>query len=270
MKFQLPKGTFDILPYQAKEPWQETALWHSLESTIASIAEEYGYSEIRTPMYEQTELFARGVGEGTDVIAKEMFSFKDRGGRDLSLRPEGTASSIRAFIEHNLSQAKAGHKLYYMGPMFRYERPQSGRYRQFHQFGVEAIGIEDPAQDAEVIDLSYQIYARLGLKNLKVKLNSVGDSESRMAYREALVNYFRPHLEELSADSKVRLEKNPLRILDSKDPGDKQLIEHAPSILTHLSLPAKTHFQEVCRLLDSINIPYEIDDRIVRGLDYYV
>ncbi len=269
MKFQLPKGTFDILPYQPAEPWQNTNLWHLLESTIAAVASEYGYLEIRTPIYEKTELFDRGVGETTDIVSKEMFTFQDKGGRSLSLRPEGTASVMRSFIEHSLPQARSAHKLYYVGPMFRYERPQSGRYRQFHQLGVEAIGIKDPAQDAEVIDMLYQIYARLGLKNLRVQLNTVGDLESRAMYRTALVNYFQPHLDQLSAESKLRLEKNPLRILDSKDPKDIELVRGAPSILTHLSPEAQAHFQEVCHLLDSIQIPYEINDKIVRGLDYY-
>ncbi len=269
MKFQLPKGTFDILPYAPEEPWQLTALWHKLESIIAETAREYGYAEIRTPIYERTELFDRGVGETTDIVSKEMFTFEDKGGRSLSLRPEGTASVIRSFIEHSLSQARSSHKFYYIGPMFRYERPQSGRYRQFHQLGIEAIGASDPAQDAEVIDMLYQIYARLGLKRLRVQLNTVGDLESRAMYKAALVDYFRPHLDELSAESKIRLEKNPLRILDSKDPKDIELVRNAPSILTHLSPSAQTHFQEVCRLLDSIQIPYEINDKIVRGLDYY-
>ena len=269
MKIQIPKGTFDILPNSPEEPWQLSAFWQFLEKVISETAEEYGYLEIRTPIYERTELFDRGVGETSDIVSKEMFTFEDKGGRSLSLRPEGTASVMRAFIEHNLAQLKPVHKLYYIGPMFRYERPQSGRYRQFHQLGVEAIGVPGPAQDAEVIDLLYQIYNRLGLKNLKVKINTVGDLASRSLYKEALVQYFTPYFSDLSADSKIRLEKNPLRILDSKDPRDKILVAEAPSILAHLSDDAKAHFQQVCSLLDQIQIPYEIDDKIVRGLDYY-
>jgi histidyl-tRNA synthetase len=269
MKIQLPKGTFDILPYQPEEPWQDTHLWHLLESTIASVAKEYGYLEIRTPIYEKTELFDRGVGETTDIVSKEMFTFQDKGGRSLSLRPEGTASVMRSFIEHTLSQAGSSHKLYYVGPMFRYERPQSGRYRQFHQFGVEAIGVADPAQDAEVIDMLYKVYAQLGLKRLRVHLNTVGDLESRGMYKAALMDYLQPHFDELSIESKIRFEKNPLRILDSKDPKDILLTKSAPSILRHLSSTAKDHFQKVCKILDAIQIPYEINDRIVRGLDYY-
>lgn len=269
MSIQLPKGTFDILPYSAEELWQETHLWHYLESTIASVMRDFGYLEIRTPIYERTELFDRSVGETTDIVSKEMFTFQDKGGRSLSLRPEGTASVMRSFIEHHLAQSRSTHKLYYIGPMFRYERPQSGRYRQFHQLGVEAIGVQDPAQDAEIIDVFYQICRALGLTGLKVRLNTVGDAESRSLYRDALLSYFRPYLASLSSDSQVRFEKNPLRILDSKDPKDMELVKGAPSILDHLSASAKNHFEEVCRLLDLIRVPYHIDHRIVRGLDYY-
>jgi len=269
MDIQLPKGTFDILPYQSAEPWQQSDLWHLIEKEACSIAENYGYREIRTPIYEKTELFNRGVGETTDIVSKEMFTFEDKGGRSLSLRPEGTASVMRSFIERHLADARSSHKLYYMGPMFRYERPQSGRYRQFHQFGVEAIGVADPAIDAEVIDMLYQFYKDLGIRGLKVHVNTVGDLASRSLYREALLNYFRPHLQELSADSQSRFEKNPLRILDSKDPKDKALLQNAPSILTHLTPDADAHFRGVCHLLDLIQVPYEINDRIVRGLDYY-
>lgn len=269
MSIQLPKGTFDVLPYGAEETWQETDFWHLVESVIASVTRDYGYEEICTPIYERTELFDRGVGETTDIVSKEMFTFTDQGGRSLALRPEATASVMRSFIEHNLSQSRSSHKLYYIGPMFRQERPQRGRYRQFHQFGVEAIGLADPAQDAEVIDLLYQICERLKIKKLKVLVNTVGDLESRANYREALKNYFRPHLGEMSSDSQVRFEKNPLRILDSKDPKDTGLVKGAPSILSYLSDNAEKHFQEVCRLLDLIHLPYQVDDRIVRGLDYY-
>ena len=269
MKFQIPKGTFDILPDCAEEPWRASALWQKVEETVRETANEYNYKEIRTPIYERTELFDRGVGESSDIVAKEMFTFIDKGGRSLSLRPEGTASVMRAFVENNLNQQGSVHKFFYIGPMFRYERPQSGRYRQFHQFGAEAIGNSSPEQDAEVIDFLCQIYKRLGLKNLKVRVNTVGDPESRAHFRTALIDYFRPHFDLLSADSKIRFEKKPLRILDSKDSRDKELVQGAPSILTHLSPAAKAHFQEVCNLLDQIQVPYEIDDRIVRGLDYY-
>jgi len=257
MKIQLPKGTFDILPYSG-EAWQQSDLWQYVENLIRKTAAEYGYKEIRTPIYERTELFDRGVGETTDIVMKEMFTFQDRSARSISLRPEGTASVARAFVENNLQQLGTTHKFFYIGPMFRYERPQSGRYRQHHQFGVEAYGISTPEQDAEVIDLL-----------LKVHLNTVGDLESRQLYRDALMEYLKPHFDELSADSKARFEKNPLRILDSKDPKDREIVKHAPSILNHLTPDAKAHFQKLCHILDQIHVPYEVDDRIVRGLDYY-
>lgn len=268
-KIQSPKGTFDILPYGTDEVWQQTHFWQFVEEICRKTAHEYGYREIRTPIYERTELFVRGVGETSDIVTKEMFTFLDKAERSMTLRPEGTASVMRSFIEHNLGQLGQVHKFFYLGPMLRYERPQSGRYRQHHQFGVEAIGVASPEQDAEVIDLCYQIYHRLGLKNLKVHLNSVGDLPSRAAFREALLGYLRPLAGELSPESQERLEKNPLRILDSKNPKDRELLKEAPSILHYLTPESKGHFQELCRLLDLIHIPYKIDDRIVRGLDYY-
>lgn len=267
-KIQIPKGTFDILPYGV-EDWRLSDLWQYLERVLRATAADYGYREIRTPIYERTELFDRGVGETSDIVTKEMFTFQDRGGRSVSLRPEGTASVVRAFVENNLSQIGPVHKFFYIGPMFRYERPQSGRYRQHHQFGVEAYGISGPEQDAEVIDLLLQIYKRLGLKDLKVHVNTVGDAESRIQYRQALMDYLRPYLAELSAESQTRFEKNPLRILDSKDPKDKEIVQNAPSILNYLSAPSKEHFQKLCHLLDQIQVPYVVDDKIVRGLDYY-
>lgn len=269
MQFQIPKGTFDILPYGADEPWRLVYLWQHLEETIRKLCQEYGYMELRTPIYERTDLFQRGVGEGTDIVTKEMFTFEDKGGRSLTLRPEATASTMRSFIENRLANVGTVHKLYYVGPMFRHERPQSGRYRQFHQFGVEAIGAFAPEQDAEVIDLLFQFYQRLGLKNLKVHVNSVGDAASRDAFRTALLEYLRPHMADLSVESRERLEKNPLRILDSKDPKDKEIVAKGPSILHYLSASARKNFQDLCHLLDLIHVPYEIDDKIVRGLDYY-
>ncbi|HEV7736314.1 MAG TPA: histidine--tRNA ligase, partial [Chlamydiales bacterium] len=208
-------------------------------------------------------------GETSDIVMKEMFTFPDRSDRSLTLRPEGTAPVARAIVENNLMQQGSTHKFFYIAPMFRYERPQSGRYRQHHQFGAEAYGIASPEQDAEVIDLLLQIYHRLGLKNLKVHVNSVGDVDSRQAYKAALMAYLTPHFAELSADSRTRFEKNPLRILDSKDPKDREIIAKAPSILNHLSPDSKLHFHKLCHILDQIQIPYVVDDRIVRGLDYY-
>lgn len=268
-KIQIPKGTFDVLPYGAEEEWQLSHLWQWVEEVCRQTAKEYGYHEIRTPIYERTELFDRGVGETSDIVTKEMFTFEDKAERSMSLRPEGTSAVIRSFIENNLAQIGSVHKFFYIAPMFRYERPQSGRYRQHHQFGVEAIGVAGPEQDAEVIDLLYQFYRKLGIQNLKVNLNTVGDAESRNHFRTALLDYLRPHFGELSADSQVRFEKNPLRILDSKDPKDREIVKDAPSILHYLTDSAKHHFQELCRLLDLIQIPYVINDKIVRGLDYY-
>ena len=269
VKVQIPKGTFDILPYGVDEEWRLSHLWQWVEEVCRKTAREYGYLEIRTPIYERSELFDRGVGETSDIVTKEMFTFQDKGGRMISLRPEGTSAVMRSLIENNLAQVSPVHKLFYIAPMFRYERPQSGRYRQHHQFGVEAIGAPGPEQDAEVIDLLFQVYKRLGIKDLKVHINTVGDPESRLLFRAALIDYLRPFFGELSADSKVRFEKNPLRILDSKDPRDKEIVQGAPSILHYLTPAAKHHFQELCRMLDLIHIPYIINDKIVRGLDYY-
>lgn len=266
---QIPKGTFDILPYGAEESWQLSNLWQQVEAVIRDLAEDYDYQEIRTPIYESSGLFDKGVGETSDIVTKEMFTFQDKGGRSITLRPEGTSSVMRSFIENRLSNLGTVHKFFYTGPMFRYERPQSGRYRQHHQFGIEAIGNAAPEQDAEVIDLLCHFYQRLGLKNLQVHINTVGDTESRAQFKKALRSYLKPYFEELSADSKTRFEKNPLRILDSKDPKDKEILKGAPSILESLTADAKEHFENVCACLKEIRIPYVVDDKIVRGLDYY-
>lgn len=271
MKYTIPKGVFDILP---KDPspdgkWRSSYLWQYVEEAIRSVTKAYGFQEIRTPVFEHTELFIRGVGESSDIVNKEMYTFLDRGERSLTLRPEGTAAVIRAFIEKKLDQLGGKQKFYYIEPMFRYERPQAGRYRQHHQFGVEAIGDASPEQDVEVIDLLCEFYRRLGLKNLNVMLNSVGDTKSRSDYRDALQNYLRPHFENLSEESKVRFEKNVLRILDSKSPSDQALLQTAPSILDFLSPDSKDHFLMVQALLKKIGIPYQINTKLVRGLDYY-
>lgn len=269
MHFQVPKGTFDVLPYGAEEKWRLSSLWIRVETLLREVASDYGYQEIRTPIYEQAELFDRGVGETSDIVSKEMFTFLDKGGRQLALRPEGTSSVMRAFMEHGLAQKGGLHRFFYLGPMFRYERPQSGRYRQHTQFGVEVIGGKGAELDAEVIDLLFQVYQRLGLKNLTVHLNSVGDPPSRASYREALLGYLRPYFQDLSSDSQVRFEKNPLRILDSKDPKDKEILQGAPSLSAHLTTEAKEHFEQVQERLASIGIPFVVNDKIVRGLDYY-
>ena len=269
MGINAPPGVFDILPTDPKETWRNSHVWIYVENVIREIATNYGYQEIRTPILERTELFQRGVGETSDIVSKEMYTFEDRGGRLLTLRPEGTAPVIRAFIEHNLSHTAPLHKFFYICPMFRYERAQAGRYRQHHQFGAEAIGSGAPEQDAELIDLLYTLYARLGLKNLRVLINSIGDSSSRAAYRQALQDYLRNSFDALSAESKARFETNPLRILDSKDPQDKEILKNAPSILDFLNSECQDHFQAVQKFLDNLKIPYQVNPRIVRGLDYY-
>jgi histidyl-tRNA synthetase len=265
------KGTFDVLPHETKkdELWKESFRWTYVEQVLRTTAIKYGFHEIRTPILEPTELFERSVGESSDIVSKEMYTLSDRKGRSLSLRPEGTASVSRAFISNRLYAIPGIHKFFYIGPMFRYERPQAGRYRQLHQFGVEAIGTIHPYQDAELIDLMHQVYQKLGLKDLCISINSVGDLPSRAAYRTALSKYLMPYRKLLSEDSQIRLDKNVLRILDSKLPQDQEVLKNAPLIDEYLSTSAKNHFQTVLNILDDLNIPYQIDPKLVRGLDYY-
>lgn len=271
MKYGIAKGVFDILP---KDPdpegkWRSSHLWYYLEETIHSLAKIYGYREIRTPIFERTELFVRSVGEETDIVSKEMYTFKDRAERLMTLRPEGTAPVMRAVVEKRLDQQGLPQKLYYIGPMFRYERPQAGRYRQLHQFGIEAIGSSSPEQDVEVIDLLCELARRLGLKDLTLMLNSVGDAATRENYRTALRSFLQPKLNELSEESKIRFEKNVLRILDSKDPQDQKILENAPQLSEYLTDEASDHFNKVKTLLKGLGIKYEINQKLVRGLDYY-
>lgn len=271
MKYQIAKGTFDLLPKDPdpKGNWREIHLWHYLEKEIRSLSLKYGFQEIRTPLFETTDLFARSIGKATDIVSKEMYTFHDKGGRLLTLRPEGTAAVMRAFIEKNLDQLGGIHKFFYLFPMFRYERQQAGRYRQHHQFGVESIGIRSPLQDVEVIDLLYSLFKRLGLKGLTLQLNSIGSPSSRKEFTHALKSYLHPFFDELSVDSKERYHSNPLRILDSKDPHDKKLLQKAPKILDFLESDSKSHFEGVCKALDILEIPYVINPYLVRGLDYY-
>lgn len=269
MKIAIPPGVFDIIPIDDQEKWKSSYLWAHVEKIIRETARDYGYQEIRTPLFERTELFQRSVGDSSDIVSKEMYSFEDKGGRSLSLRPEGTAPVIRAFIEHQLHQKASVQKLFYIAPMFRYERAQAGRYRQHHQFGAEVIGNASPEQDAELIDLLYTLYQRLGLKNLTLFINSIGDNTSRQAFRKALKDYLAPQAALLSPDSQTRLELNPLRILDSKDPRDQEIVARAPSILNFLSEEANTHFEDLKRLLTLLRIPYQVNPLLVRGLDYY-
>lgn len=263
MSISIPRGTQDILPGEIEK-------WQMIESKARELCEKYQYQEIRTPIFEHTELFSRGVGDTTDIVQKEMYTFKDKGDRSLTLRPEGTASTVRAFVEKKMfGLASQPVKLYYMGPMFRYERPQAGRFRQFVQFGVEALGSDDPAIDAEVISLAMNLYQELGLKKLKLVINSLGDKESRSAHRDALVKHFQPRIGEFCSDCQSRLEKNPLRILDCKKDHDHELMKTAPSIMDYLNETSRSYFEKVQQYLTALNIPYEVDPNLVRGLDYY-
>lgn len=263
MNFKVPRGTQDILP---AESWK----WQRVEAIIREVCEMYRYKEIRTPIFEQTELFQRTVGDTTDIVTKEMYTFKDRGDRSMTLRPEGTAPVVRSYVENKMfGYPDQPVKLYYQGPMFRYERQQAGRYRQFVQFGVEAIGSADPAIDAEVISLAMEMYKRVGLKDVKLVLNSLGDKESRTAHREALVAHFTPKIDELCSDCQSRLAKNPLRILDCKVDREHPLMATAPSLTDYLNEESATYFEQVKRYLDAIGIDYELDPNLVRGLDYY-
>lgn len=265
-----PPGVFDILPTKQKnQEWRYSGYWEYVEKIMRETARDFGYQEIRTPIFERTELFTRSVGETSDIVTKEMYTFQDKGERSMTLRPEGTAPVIRAFIEHKLNATSPISKLFYIAPMFRYERSQAGRYRQHHQFGAESIGNDSPEQDVELIDMLYTLYQRLSLKNLTVYINSIGDSASREKFKIALKSYYQEHFEQLSADSKIRFEKNPLRILDSKDAGDIAINSKAPSILDYLEPDAKNHFETVKQLMTQLNIPYVINDKLVRGLDYY-
>jgi histidyl-tRNA synthetase len=260
-KLAAPRGTADVYP-------PESARWQVLEARIHAIARRFGYGEIRTPVFEATELFVRGVGEATDIVEKEMYTFTDKGGRSLTLRPEWTAPVVRALLEHNLLETLP-QRLYYVGSFFRYERPQEGRQRQAHQFGVECFGIAAPEADAEVIQLADELLRSYGIPGVVLRINSIGDASDRPAYREKLLAHFRPHLDALSADSQRRLERNPLRILDSKAPEDGDLIASAPTFLDCLSPENRSHFEGVRRVLDAIGIRYEVEPRLVRGFDYY-
>ncbi len=253
----------DILP-------EQTPAWRYLESTLASLLDGYGYKEIRLPIVEYTELFARGIGEGTDVVDKEMYTFLDRNEESLTLRPEGTAGCVRAVLEHGLSGGGQVQKLWYAGPMFRYEKPQKGRYRQFHQVGVEIFNLPGPDVDAELIVLTWRLWQKLGLADaVTLQLNSLGSSEARATYRDALVAYLRERFDQLDEDSQRRLTTNPLRILDSKNAQTQALLADAPSLADYLDEESRLHFEGVKARLDAVGIRYEINPRLVRGLDYY-
>lgn len=255
-----PRGTADIIPGQVEK-------WHYLEKTATAICQAYGYSEIRTPVFEHTELFVRGVGEDTDIVEKEMYTFLDRGQRSVTLRPEGTAPVVRAYLENKLYAGPQPVKLYYIGPMFRYDRPQAGRYRQFNQFGVEAFGSHRPALDAEVMALAMDFYSRLGLTDLDLHVNSVGCPDCRPVMRRKLQEYFKPTLGDFCVNCRHRYESNPLRILDCKT--CTELAEKAPTMQDCLCPDCKNHFAEVLQYMQDLGIPYIVDPRLVRGLDYY-
>lgn len=262
MQVKAPRGTHDVLP-------AEVYKWHRVEQEMRRLCLEYGYSEIRTPMFEHTELFERGVGDTTDVVQKEMYTFSDKGGRSITLKAEGTSPVVRSFVEHSIYAAPQPSKLYYISPCFRYEKPQAGRLRAFHQFGVEAFGAHGAAIDAEVISMAMELFRRLGVSGVELNINSIGCPECRKVYNEKLKEYFRPHLDELCETCRQRYEKNPLRIMDCKSQDCKAIYMNAPVLLDNICEDCHEHFEQVKAYLDGMGIPYRVDGTIVRGLDYY-
>lgn len=256
------RGTRDILP-------EEVAYWQLIEAKAREIFANAAYQEIRPPIFESTDLFKRGIGEATDIVGKEMYTFTDKGDRSITLRPEGTAGVVRAYIQNKLYSKGGVQRLWYEGAMFRYERPQAGRQRQFHQIGIECLGTHSPRADVEVIAIATQLLTQLGLINLTLDLNSVGNREDRLRYRQALVEYLTPYQQDLDKDSQARLTRNPLRILDSKDEKTQEIAQNAPKIINYLGDEAKKHFDTVQQLLTDLGIPYQINHCLVRGLDYY-
>ncbi|MBV8074295.1 MAG: histidine--tRNA ligase [Candidatus Eremiobacteraeota bacterium] len=261
MGISAPRGTQDVYPPESRR-------WVAFEATARALAARFGYGEIRTPMFEATELFVRGVGETTDIVEKEMYTFHDKGGRSMTLRPEWTAPVVRAILQHHLLES-GPQRLYYIGPFFRYERPQAGRYRQANQFGIECFGFAGAEADVEVMQLAMLLVAQYGIGDAALRINSTGDAACRPRYRDALLAHFGPIAAQLSEDSRARLERNPLRILDSKAPEDAPFVTTAPRVLDSLCEPCAEHFAAVCGYLDAIGLPYVVDPRIVRGLDYY-
>ncbi len=260
---QKQKGCNDIYGREAK-------IWKYVESIIDATMEKYNYNYIRTPLFEASELFHRGIGESTDIVTKETYDFVDRGGREITLRPEGTAGVVRSYIENKMyGDPNQPVKVYYNGTMYRYERPQSGRDRELTQFGMEVLGSDDPLSDAEVISLAVNIYKILGLKDIKVNINSLGDKESRDNYRKVLIDYFKPHMKDLCEDCNERIDKNPLRILDCKVDADKDIMKNAPKTIDYLNEESKERFEKVKEYLDILKVSYEVNPNIVRGLDYY-
>ena len=261
---QRPKGTSDIYLDDMK-------IWQYVEETARIVMHDYRYTEMRTPLFESFDLFSRSVGDTSDIVSKEMYDFEDKGGRRIALKPEGTAPIVRSYVENKLfgPEYPKPLKVYYLSPMFRYERPQGGRSRQFHQLGIEVLGSNNPAVDVEGMALAWDLLNEIGIKDVRLVINSLGKKEERATYRQALISYLEPFFEELSSDSQKRLHQNPLRVLDSKDKRDKELVKDAPSILDFLSEDSKTHFETVQAMLTALNIPFEINANMVRGLDYY-
>ncbi len=257
-----PKGCKDIYGYDAK-------VWKYICNVVDSVMEKYNYGYIRTPIFESSELYHRGVGETSDIVTKETYDFTDRGKRNMTLRPEGTAGIVRSYIENKMYGEENPTKLYYNGTMYRYERPQAGRERELTQFGAEVLGSDDPMIDAEIISLQYNIYKILGLKDVVMHINSLGDSDSRARYRDALVRHFAPHINDFCDDCKTRLSKNPLRILDCKVDGESEVFKNAPTTIDYLNEDSRIRFEKVKEYLDILQVPYEVDPKIVRGLDYY-
>ncbi|MFL3027685.1 MAG: histidine--tRNA ligase [Candidatus Neomarinimicrobiota bacterium] len=262
MKFRSIKGTYDVLPNISDK-------WKNVEFYIHQYLSRAGYSEIRTPIFENTDLFKRSVGEDSDVVSKEMYSWIDQGGTDLTLKPEYTASVVRAYIQNNLNSISPISKLYYIGDLFRRERPQKGRYRQFRQFGIEAIGSKYSEQDAEIISIAWNIISELGIQDITLNLNSIGSSETRKKYKQVLIEYLKPNFDQLSESSKKRFNSNPLRILDTKNKSEIEILKQVPKITEYLSKEDEVHFNEVQQRLDDLNIPFSLDTNLVRGLDYY-
>lgn len=262
MAISAPKGTKDILPGEVYE-------WQFVEGKFKALCKKYGFQEIRTPMFEHTELFQRGVGDTTDIVQKEMYTFDDHAGRSMTLKPEGTSPVVRSFVEHKIFAESQPTKLFYELPCFRYEKPQAGRLREFHQFGIEVFGTPDMMADAEVICFANDFLGEMGIKNVSLEINSVGCPRCRAAYRKALQDYFRPHYDELCDTCKTRFERNPMRLLDCKSPEDQKLAEGAPSILDYLCDDCRSSFEDLKKNLDAFGIPFTVNPRIVRGLDYY-
>ncbi|MGI9048139.1 MAG: histidine--tRNA ligase [Rubrobacteraceae bacterium] len=271
MSYRGPKGTYDVYPGDSshQEPHERPDLWRWVEAVAREFFRRYNYTEVRMPVFEEAEVFVRSSGEASDIVRKEMFAFQDKGGRDLALRPEGTAGVVRSYIEHGLYKQAQPVKMFYIGPMFRHERQQKGRYRQHVQVGAEVLGSDDPLVDAEVIALLYGFHQALGVQEEVVYINNLGDLETRKTYLPELKSFLQKHRDDLDRDSAERLDTNPLRILDSKDKDTQALLDEAPALRDFLSPEAAEHLEIVTRGLEALGVPYEIDDRLVRGLDYY-